>query len=710
MAVGPLGEPCAERICSLRGYHFIPADELPEGAMPGQSQADAGIGLRLGDYLLTGLLGAGGFGKVYRALQLPVGMPAAVKVLDPESGPASMAQIKQDKFDIEAQALARLSHPNIVRLYHYGLHRGSPYLAMELIEDATNLWGEIEARAAHDRHLTLDEIESILGQTMAALEAAHLRDLVHRDIKPENIMLQVVPGHGLFVKVLDFGLAKYTADRTATSMLLGTPAYMAPEQLTRGRIGPWTDVYALSVVAFELITGFRPFPGASVQETISHKLDPHFDPWTRVEHLGLPQEVRAFFTRGLALELEARYLGIAHMREGLAIAIESLRSVGDYRVTMARLVEPTVLHPEPIAQAPVVDLTRRLARPPSGDERAPAPVVVPVLTHAVPSATRRGRWVGLSPTTRGALRPATGRGWALLVLLALVVIGLVVVLVMQSRKVEERPVATPIAPRETGPVRVELARFARGTAPHDPAFRDDEVLHEVELTGALLVDAAEVTQARWAEFFATKPWRHAGCGPTCPVESVTWWDAAALANAVSQREGLTSCYRLSDCKGTPGDGRFVCAAVEVTPACMGWRLPTEAEWEYLARAQSPPPDLSKVAWTPRNSGADWGQVVCLGTGPGGPRCGVQPVAQRDANALGLYDVFGNVREWVQDGYGPYPSGTVTNPQGPARAATRVVRGGGFLSPGAELRAAARGHADPDTAALDLGVRLVRTVK
>lgn len=739
LATGPLGEPCSERICSLRGYHFIPAQDVPErevvpagssGSHIGEPYGDAGVGQRLGDYLLTGFIGAGGFGKVYRALQLPVGMPAAVKLLDPESGPASMAQLKHTKFEIEAQALARLSHPNIVRLYHYGLHRGAPFLAMELIEDATTLWGEIEARAYSDRPFELDEIESILGQVMAALEAAHQRDLVHRDIKPENIMLQVVSGHGLFVKVLDFGLAKFTADRTATSILLGTPAYMAPEQLTRGRVGAWTDVYALGVVAFELLTGQRPFPGASVQETITHKLDPAFDPWTRVERLGLPPEVRAFFSRALALEIEARYLGIDHMREGLGSALEALRRrEGGYRVAMRRLVEPTVLEPEPLVPAPLPDMTKRLARPGSDDKAqplpspvvlAPAPATPPPPPHGVPRPTLEppskmpeaevpGRWVGLAPTTRGAARPTSKASWSLLIVLFLGVVALVVVLAMQSSKAPEPPptAAQPLRP-EPGAVRVQLSRFARGTPPHDPDFRIDETLHEVDLTHAVLVDATELSQGRWSELFATKPWRHSGCGASCPVESVSWWDALAYANARSQREGFATCYQLSDCKGTPGDGQFACAGVEVAPACEGWRLPTEAEWEYLARAQSPPPDLSRVAWTARNAGADWGLEVC--PGGGNARCGPQPVGVREANAFGVYDMLGNVREWTADGYGPYPDGMAVDPRGPASAPERVVRGGGFLSGAREVRAAARGRAGPETRALDLGFRLVRTVK
>ena len=752
-ALGVLGEPCEERICTLRGYHFIPAGCVPALSADEESILDTGVGQRLGDYLLTGLLGVGGFGKVYTAIQLPVGMPAAVKVLDMENGPAGMAHIKLSKFGVEAQALARLSHPNIVRLFHYGHHRGAPYLAMELVENATNLWGEIEARAAAGRPFLLDEIETILMQVLAALEAAHARSMVHRDIKPENIMLQLVSGHGLFVKILDFGLAKFTADRTATSLLLGTPAYMAQEQLTRGPLGPWTDVFALGVVAFELLTGHRPYPGASVQETLAFKLDPNFEPWSRVEHLGLPHEVRVFFAHCLERETGARYADVEQMRRGLTLAIEALRKAHTtpYMVPLNRLVEPTELRAPPMPVEAPPDPTRRLARPkndnPSAvdDENdgtvkvAVAPgFEVFVLREPAPSAAdtgesaQRGTPSSSPPASfSSAVHPRPKRrSRALTIWLAGLLLGLfvvfVVVMTMGSPSQDDQPIAAPGAakpdptesmarrPAAGTSVRVLNGRYARGTAPHDPDYRPDELLHEVILSQGLVVEATEVTQARWRSVFPTSPSTHARCGDHCPVENVSWWDAIAFANGLSEREGRSSCYDIQGCRGTPGDGVFSCQDARfVGVTCDGWRLPTEAEWEYLARAQSPPPDLAKVAWSAANADAEYGIRPCPDRPNGAlpAACGTHPVASKAANAFGLHDLFGNVREWVHDAYGDYPTRTpARDPMGPGGSGERVIRGGGFLSPPSMMRAASRDRAAPSTRSSDLGFRLVRSVK
>ena len=322
-ARGVVGEACSSRPCLVRGYQFIPAGLYAES-----EPLDSLIGQRCGDYLIIGIIGSGGFGKVYRALQLPVGMVAAIKILDLDASTAELAAVKHQKLAVEAQALARLSHPNIVRLYQFGEYRGAPFLAMEFVENAENLWDFIERRASLSEPLQLDEVEAILMQVLAALEAAHDRQIVHRDIKPENIMLQAVAGHGLFVKVLDFGLAKFTESRTSTSMLFGTPAYMAPEQLRRGPLGPWTDVFAVGVLAFELLTGRCPYGGAGTQDVLALKLDRTFDPWDRVAHLDLPHELRIFFAHALADEIAARYADVRQLREGLRHALHAMRTTG----------------------------------------------------------------------------------------------------------------------------------------------------------------------------------------------------------------------------------------------------------------------------------------------------------------------------------------------------------------------------------------------
>jgi len=717
----------------MRGYCYIP--EAPPGEFTASIDDDPVIGQRCGDYLLVGLLGAGGFGRVYRALQLPVGMPAAVKLLDIESATAGMAAIKLAKFEIEAQALARLSHPNIIRLFQYGQHRGAPFLAMELIENARNLWTEIELRVAESRPFLLDEVQAILMQVLAALEAAHANQIVHRDIKPENIMLQSFAGHGLFVKVLDFGLAKFTEDRSATSLLLGTPAYMAYEQLMRGPLGPWTDLYALGVLSFELMTGKRPYGGAGVQETLALKLDTAFDPWSRVDGLGFPEELRIFAAHALARESEARYGNATEFRVGLERALNALRDAGEQftKVPAERLVEATEIPfvPQPEG-APLPDPTRRIARPGKSDG---ATLEAAKTEASDPAAALAGQALptllpkpvataptGAIPSAReilgaSAARPAKARPkalWAALGLMLVMGIGIGAWLGTRGKatpaarpEVETPLPAVPAQEAVIGPptsripttaetkmqtVRVDEGTFARGSAPHDPAHQDDEDLHEVVLEHPLFAATTEVTQAQWAAQFGTRPWHHQACGPMCPVESVTWWDAVAYANAMSEREGRQKCYALRGCRGVPGDGEYNCGDARfVGLDCTGWRLPTEAEWEYLARAASPPGELAQVAVLQTDS--------------------PKPVASKTPNAFGLSDMFGNVREWVHDAYGAYPpKNKMRDPLGPGGDGDRVIRGGGYRSDLSMVRAAARDHASLSNKEADLGFRLVRTAR
>ncbi len=282
---GVAAEPCAGEICARFELHCVPEEHLPRDIR----SRDPVIGRLLGDYLVVRRLGAGGVGSVYLALQQPIGLPAAVKLLHGE--PSSLAT--PERFRQEAAALARLNHPNIVRLLKYGLDGPTPYLVMEYVEDGRTLADAMRAG------LTDDDALRILLQICHGLEAAHRRSVVHRDIKPANVMLQAVPGEAHFVRLVDFGLAKFVDEGQSTRLAAGTPQYMAPEQARATGIGPWTDVYAVAVVACEMLMGRHPFPGDSAQSLILRKCDPSFDP---VAALGEPvgPAMADFLRRSLA--------------------------------------------------------------------------------------------------------------------------------------------------------------------------------------------------------------------------------------------------------------------------------------------------------------------------------------------------------------------------------------------------------------------------
>ena len=214
-----------------------------------------------GRYRLESRLGRGGMGTVYVAMDTALDRPVAVKVIREDV--TSVLDL-DSRFRREARAAASFAHPHVVRVYDFGVERsGRPYLVMELLE-GTTLRERLAAGAPIDR----PEVLHILRGVCSALAAAHSRALVHRDLKPENIYLQR-HATGIVPKVLDFGLAKAlhgeqmpadsTELRTSAGMLLGTLEYMAPEQVAGDEINPAWDVWAVSVIAYEMLTGRHPF-------------------------------------------------------------------------------------------------------------------------------------------------------------------------------------------------------------------------------------------------------------------------------------------------------------------------------------------------------------------------------------------------------------------------------------------------------------------
>jgi len=269
------------------------------------------------EYLVVGKLGEGGFGTVYLTLQIPIMMKTALKLLKNLARQGVDQVLLAEKFETEAQALATLTHPNIVRLIKYGAFERIPYMVMEYVDQGRNLQEEVVERVTRGRPFEIGEVRHIVTRLLHALAAAHARSLVHRDIKPENIMLQRVEGDPLFVRVLDFGLAKVVSKPAETTMVQGTPTYMAPEQLRGKNIGPWTDLYAVGIIFFELLTGRRLFSEKSSHEMFAHKLDPEYRPLNHVTSVELPAYAMEFFDKATHPDAQIRFQSATEFMEAM---------------------------------------------------------------------------------------------------------------------------------------------------------------------------------------------------------------------------------------------------------------------------------------------------------------------------------------------------------------------------------------------------------
>jgi formylglycine-generating enzyme required for sulfatase activity len=297
------------------------------------------------------------------------------------------------------------------------------------------------------------------------------------------------------------------------------------------------------------------------------------------------------------------------------------------------------------------------------------------------------------------------------------------------------PVGPPPAP--SGFVYIAPGTFIMGSPSNEEGRDDDEIQHQVTLTRGFYLQTTEVTQGEWQRVMGTNPSFYPTCGSSCPVDRVSWWDAVSYANARSRSEGLSECYVLSGCSGVAGSGSvtgdsaprygtgdYSCSRVSFSGlGCTGYRLPTESEWEYAARAGtsgpayvsgtlhgsecSPNTALARIAWFNVNSLVSWESnsvaTVCSATERRGP----QPVGGLQANAWGLRDMLGNVWEWTHDWYGDYP-GSVTDPVGPSSGSSRVFRGGCWLFYASHVRAAYRGNSMPGNRFSFLGFRLARS--
>jgi serine/threonine protein kinase len=318
------------------------------------------IGSVLGNYRIAQKLGQGGAGDVWKAVDLTLDREVALKILRPElaADPEVVA-----RFRTEALALARLNHPNVATIYGFHTEDGTPFIVMEYIAGQT-----LEALVRSFGPMRITRALPIFSQVLAAVQHAHDNGLVHRDLKASNVMLSSLG----VVKMLDFGIARLLGSEHLTlgTHSIGTPAWMAPEQIRGEEADVRTDVYALGLLLYWIVTARLPFQGRSHYELQRAHVE-EAPPPPRQFAPDLPESVEKTILRALAKRREERFASIAELRAAL----------GEGSVPAATL---------PLGSDP---LEETLAY-----EKPPGPtLVLPLLDDEEPrsSAGRRWRWIAL---------------------------------------------------------------------------------------------------------------------------------------------------------------------------------------------------------------------------------------------------------------------------------------------------------------------------
>jgi serine/threonine-protein kinase len=669
--------PDETEFCPRDGTPLPPALEATAAAL------EAGLSRR---FRIVRRLGAGGMGTVFLAEQIAVGnRPVALKVL--------LRKLLDDpefllRFQNEAASTGRIRHPNVVTIYESGQSDdGSPYIAMEYLEGET-LRQAIKRRGA----LPLAECVEILQQVARGLNSAHRLGILHRDLKPDNIFLTHTEDGEKIVKVVDFGLAKMreSATHTLTGTVLGTPAYMSPEQclgMKSEQLDARSDLYALGVIVYEMLTGRVPFHSDTPIGYL-HKHIMETPPPLRAVAPGLsvPPQVEAVVLKALAKDREQRqasaldfsreFANAAGLTSGVATPAPSspTRVVERPGMDTAGSSQATTQPTRPSGPAPgsrgapdtaveTPTTPMRISPVPTPPPPVPPQTVEREATPAKSSATALPKFTSPVPKRRKHYVYYFGP-----VLLLLLAVGgywtfqrsappqTASIPVGSTPSTETRGVPAAIVPPSApvGMVAIPGGTFAMGR--DNSSDPEETPAHSVSVKPFSL-DKTPVTQGRYAA--------HAKA-------SVTNESADLPATNVSWQEASEYC------------------------ASQGGRLPTEAEWEFAARGT----DGRLYPWG-NNFAAGLTNSVESGLGK------LQPAdSHRDAaSPFGVLGMSGNVWQWTADGYKPYPG---RQPAFKIPADAKVIRGGSYKSDKNHVTATARNLDHASSRSPEIGFRCAKS--
>ena len=592
-------------------------------------------------------LGEGGMGKVYLAKDERFGKQVVVKVPTMEAGDKDF----KDRFMREIASIATLEHPHIVTTVDWGEIEGIPFLVLRYLGGG-NLRDRISDAQGYYKPMPLEDLNQWLPQIASALDFIHSKNWVHRDLKPDNILFDEAGNPYL----ADFGIAKALEGapmgvKTTMGAFIGTPQYMAPEMHLGKEVGPRSDQFGLAVLVYEALAGKIPFAGATPTAIFMEVMQ---DKARLIHELvpGIPLEKSNALMKGITKESKDRYGSCVEFANAVMGSMLARGSSSAGSETPSRVAIPDTRMETP--KRPDIPGTR--LEVPSKPEIA---------------GTRLERTGDNSPVNDETLlyeKPMGKKGNSSAVFVLTGVVGgiaLLGILIIALGGKKTTPVADIVkvaAGIEKEMILIPAGKFKMGSPASEKGRSGDETQYEVTITKPFYMGKFEVTQEQWEAVMGSNPSSRTK-GAKLPVTDVSWDDCQEFIKKLNSKT----------------DG--------------GYRLPTEAEWEYACRAGTTTPYSYGDSLTKSDANIE-GESI-------------KEVGSYKPNAFGLYDLHGNVFEWCEDWFGDYPVGEVKDPKGRGTGKYRVLRGGSFDYYGSVARSSYRRSYSPSYRYYIVGFRLVR---